>query len=136
MVSHRRRHAILTALALYLFAALFIGYFAVNAFTGNHGLRAQADLDQQLTAMDDELARLKAERTHWERRVALLRADQIDPDMLDERARALVGYVDPRDLDPAAAAALEARTAFRALSHPSSALLQASHARPRAFAAG
>ena len=98
MVSHRRRHAILTALALYLFAALFIGYFAVNAFTGNHGLRAQADLDQQLTTMDDELARLKAERAHWERRVRLLRSDQVDPDMLDERARALIVYVDPRDL--------------------------------------
>jgi cell division protein FtsB len=98
MVSHRRRHAILTALALYLFAALFIGYFAVNAFTGNHGLRAQADLDQQLTSMQADLARLKAERAGWERRVALLRSDKIDPDMLDERARALIGYVDPRDL--------------------------------------
>ncbi len=98
MVSHRRRHAILTALALYLFAALFIGYFAVNAFTGNHGLRAQADLDQQLATMEDELTQLKAERAGWERRVALLRSDRIDPDMLDERARALIGYVDPRDL--------------------------------------
>ena len=98
MVSHRRRHAIVTALALYLFAALFIGYFAVNAFTGNHGLRAQADLDQQLTAMQDELARLKAERSDLERRVQLLRSNQIDPDMLDERARALLDYADPRDL--------------------------------------
>ena len=98
MVSHRRRHAILTALALYLFAALFIGYFAVNAFTGNHGLRAQADLDQQLASMQAELTHLKAERQGWERRVALLRSDRIDPDMLDERARALIGYADPRDL--------------------------------------
>jgi len=98
MVSHRRRHAVLTALALYLFAALFIGYFAVNAFTGNHGLRAQADLDQQLAGMQGELASLKAERLEWERRVRLLRADQIDPDMLDERARSLLGYADPRDL--------------------------------------
>ena len=55
MVSHRRRRTILTALALYIFAALFIGYFAVNAFTGNHGLRAQADLDQQLATMQGEL---------------------------------------------------------------------------------
>jgi cell division protein FtsB len=98
MVSHRRRHAILTALALYLFAALFIGYFAVNAFTGNHGLRAQADLDQQLAGMQGDLERLKAERLEWERRVRLLRPDQIDPDMLDERARSLLGYADPRDL--------------------------------------
>ena len=48
MVTHRRRRAILTALGLYAFAALYIGYFAVNAFTGAHGLRAQKDLDQRL----------------------------------------------------------------------------------------
>jgi cell division protein FtsB len=98
MVTHRRRRTILTVLGLYIFAALFIGYFAVNAFTGNHGLRAQQDLEQQLSAMNDELTQLKAERALWERRVSLLRADRIDPDMLDERARALVGYTDPRDL--------------------------------------
>jgi len=98
MVSHRRRRAVLTVLGLYTFAALFIGYFAANAFTGNHGLRAQQDLEQQLTAMKGELAQLKAERALWDRRVSLLRADRIDPDMLDERARALVGYVDRRDL--------------------------------------
>jgi len=98
MVSHRRRRAILTALGLYTFAALFIGYFAVNAFSGNHGLRAQADLDQQTTSLKAELGRLKSERAMWERRVALLRSDRIDPDMLDERARALLGFVDPRDL--------------------------------------
>lgn len=98
MVSHRRRRALLTALALYSFAALFVGYFAVNAFTGNHGLRAQADLDQQLASMQSELTRLKAERALWERRVALLRPDRIDPDMLDERGRALLGLADPRDL--------------------------------------
>ncbi len=98
MVTHRRRRIILTVLALYSFAALFIGYFGVNAFTGAHGLRAQADLDHQLAVMQKELTRLKAERTVWERRVSLLRADRIDPDMLDERARALLGYVDPRDI--------------------------------------
>jgi len=98
MIVHRRRRAVLTALGLYTFAALFIGYFGVNAFTGAHGLRAQADLDKQLATMDTELAHLKAERAVWERRVALLRSDRIDPDMLDERARALLGYVDPRDV--------------------------------------
>jgi len=98
MVSHRHRRTILTVLGLYIFAALFIGYFAANAFTGNHGLRAQQDLEQQLTAMKGELGQLKAERALWERRVSLLRADRIDPDMLDERARSLIGYVHPRDL--------------------------------------
>ena len=98
MVTHRRRRTILTVLGLYIFAALFIGYFGVNAFTGNHGLRAQQDLEQQLAAMKDELPAAQGRAAHWERRVSLLRADRIDPDMLDERARALIGYVDPRDL--------------------------------------
>src|SRR5262249_34690165 len=66
MVPHRRRRTVLTVLALYTFAALFIGYFAANAFTGNHGLRAQQDLEQQLIAMKGELSQLKAERALWE----------------------------------------------------------------------
>ncbi len=98
MVTHRRRRTFLTVLGLYTFAAMFIGYFAINAFTGNHGLRAQQDLEQQLTTLKAELMELKEQRSEWERRVSLLRADRIDPDMLDERARALIGYADPRDL--------------------------------------
>jgi cell division protein FtsB len=98
MVSHRRRRTILTVIGLYIFAAAFIGYFGVNAFTGNHGLRAQQDLDQQMGAMQEELAQAKAERSSWERRVALLRSDRLDPDMLDERARSLLSLADPRDL--------------------------------------
>jgi cell division protein FtsB len=98
MVSHRRRRTILTVIGLYIFAALFIGYFGVHAFTGNHGLRAQQDLEQQMAAMQEELAQIKAERSIWERRVALLRSDRLDPDMLDERARSLLGLADPHDL--------------------------------------
>lgn len=98
MVSHRRRRAIVTAIVLYAFAALYIGYFGVNAFTGRHGLRAQQDLEQQLASMQKELSDLKSEHGLWERRVALLRSDGIDPDMLDERARALIGLADPHDL--------------------------------------
>jgi len=98
MVTHRRRRSILTAFALYILAAAFIGYFAVNAFTGNHGLRAQQDLEQQMTSIKDELDALKSERAEWEQRVSLLRPDRIDPDMLEERGRALLDYVDPRDV--------------------------------------
>ena len=98
MVSHRRRRAILTVIGLYLFAAAFIGYFAVNAFTGNRGLRAQQEIEHQLALMQTELSQVRSEKAMWERRVALLRSDKIDPDMLDERARALIGLADPRDV--------------------------------------
>jgi cell division protein FtsB len=98
MVTRNRFRGILNAFALYAIAAALIGYFGVNAYDGNYGLRAKQDLDQQITQLTGELAALKAERAGWERRVSLLKSDSIDPDMLDERARVLLNYADPRDL--------------------------------------
>jgi cell division protein FtsB len=94
----RKWRPILTALGLYVIAALLIGYFGVNAYTGNHGLKAKKDLDQQIAELTEELGRLKLERVRWERQVVLLKSDSIDPDMLDERARALLHYAHPNDL--------------------------------------
>lgn len=98
MVSRKRLKSVLTAIVLYALAALMIGYFGVNAFTGNRGLKAKQALDVQTQELSDEIARLKGERAQWQRRVALLRSDSLDPDMLDERARALLDYADPRDV--------------------------------------
>jgi cell division protein FtsB len=98
MVSRRKLRTFLGTLCLYIGCALVIGYFGVNAYTGNHGLRAQQDLDEQLAMLTDELGRLKQERADWERTVKLLRSNSIDPDMLDERSRAVLNYLDPRDL--------------------------------------
>jgi len=98
MVSRRKLRSFLSTLSLYIGGALVIGYFFVNAFTGNHGLRAQQDLDQQYAELSDELARLKGERIEWQQRVKLLKSVSIDPDMLDERARAVLDYLDQRDV--------------------------------------
>jgi len=98
MVTRRRFRAFVNALALYTIVALLIGYFGINAFTGNHGLRARQDLDHEVTQLTGELAALKTERATLERRVSFLRPESIDADMLDERARALLDYSDPREI--------------------------------------
>ena len=98
MVTRKRFRTVLNALALYTIAALVIGYFGVNAYSGNRGLRAKQDLDQQIAELSAELDALKAERANWERRVSLLKSESIDPDMLDERARVLLNYADSREL--------------------------------------
>src|SRR3954467_6141665 len=98
MVTRKRFRTVLNALALYSIAALVIGYFGVNAYSGNRGLREKQDLDQQIAQLRGELAGPTAERGTWGRRVSPLRADSIDPDIRDERARVLLNYADPREL--------------------------------------
>ncbi len=98
MVSRARLKSFLTGLALYTMAAAMIGYFWVNAYTGRYGLNARQELDQEIIALTSELARLKQERAEGEKRVSLLRSDRVDPDMLDERARYQLDYVNPHDL--------------------------------------
>lgn len=98
MVKRPRLRSILSSLGLYSMAAVLLGYFGVNAFTGNHGLKAKHELDAQVAALIAERDRLRTDRQRWQHRVALLKSDGLDPDMLDERARTLLEYVDPRDL--------------------------------------
>ena len=73
MVTRKRFRTALNTLALYTIAALVIGYFGVNAYSGNRGLRAKQDLDQQIAELSAELDALKAERAMWERHVSLLK---------------------------------------------------------------
>ena len=98
MVVRRWLRAGLIALALYTVAGTVIAYFGLSAYSGNRGLRAKQDLEEQIGQLNDELAALRAERATWERRVLLLRSGSIDPDILDERARALLNYAHPNDL--------------------------------------
>jgi cell division protein FtsB len=98
MVSRARLKSVLTGLALYTMAAAVVGYFGVNAYTGKYGLNARQELDSEIVALTSELARLKRERAEGEQRVSLLRSNRVDPDLLDERARYQLDYVNPRDL--------------------------------------
>ena len=75
-----------------------IGYFAYHLIVDNHGLRARAKLEDHVAAREGELAGLKAVRQRIERDVALLRAEALDPDMLDERARAVLNFAHPHEI--------------------------------------
>ena len=78
---------------------MLVGYFTVNAYTGDRGLRAQQDLDLAYSQLTDQLKRLRVDRAYLEHRVRLLRSESIDPDMLDERTRAILHYLDPHELE-------------------------------------
>jgi cell division protein FtsB len=98
MVTRRKLRTFLTTLALYVGCALIIAYFGVNAYTGDHGLRAKQALDQEFARLHTQLTKLKQERAAWQHRVRLLKSESIDPDMLDERARLVLNYLEPHEL--------------------------------------
>ena len=93
----RLRHAVAAMLPAMLFLSL-VGYFGWNATQGDRGLQAFAMRQEQLVQVQGELARAIAERELWERRVSGLRTQRLDPDTLDERARAMLNVADPAEL--------------------------------------
>ncbi|HEV2531651.1 FtsB family cell division protein [Phenylobacterium sp.] len=77
--------------------ALLIVYFAANAFTGEQGLLSSNQRDATLMEKTQELAALQAQREDLEKRAHLLRDTSLSADLLEERARSLLGFADPRD---------------------------------------
>jgi cell division protein FtsB len=98
MVVRTRRQRILQAMGLYAAAAALIAYFGFHAYHGERGIHAKQQFIAQIDDLNGQLATLRKERTEVARRVALLQSDAIDPDMLDERAREILNFVDQRDL--------------------------------------
>jgi cell division protein FtsB len=85
------------AIAPLIFLSL-VGYFGWNATHGDHGLMASSQRQALLKQAQDDLAQAQADRDAWERRVAGLHSNHIDPDTLDERARAMLNLADPADI--------------------------------------
>jgi cell division protein FtsB len=77
-------------------AALAV-YFSYQAMTGDRGLLERQERDSILSAKRAELGKLTAQRQELEQRAALLRDSHLSADLLDERARSLLGLADPRD---------------------------------------
>lgn len=73
-------------------------YFGWHAFNGRYGYRTLAERQIEAASLQAELAGLKARRAQLERRADLLTSGRISPDMLDARARAVLGYANPHDL--------------------------------------
>ncbi len=98
MVVRKRARKILIPLAIYAVASAAVGYFVHHAHTGNRGIEAKRELKIQAFNIGREVEELRGERQEWERRIALLRSDQVDQDLLEERARLLLGRVHRNDL--------------------------------------
>jgi cell division protein FtsB len=76
-------------------AIIYFGYHAVH---GERGLVRAAQLAQELERAKVAAQEVAAERERWTARVQLLRSDSLDPDLLDERARFVLGLTAPDEV--------------------------------------
>ncbi len=86
-IQYRLRQAVAPAVLLAL-----LGYFAYHTVSGNHGLLALRDLEREYETIRVRAEATATERARLEARVGNLRPDNLDPDLLDERARETLGF--------------------------------------------
>ena len=81
-----------------IIGALLLAYFSYHMVQGEQGvlslLQLQAKVEQAEALHDG----LRAERNKLETRVALLRPDNLDPDMVEERARVMLNFAHPDEV--------------------------------------
>lgn len=98
MVIRKRLRSILVPLALYAASGTVAAYFVFHAHHGQRGLEAKREIKRQIFELTAELNELHSERAAWERRIALMQDNAIDRDLLDERARSVLGMAHPNDI--------------------------------------
>jgi cell division protein FtsB len=79
-------------------AISLVAYFAYHLVQGDRGIFALWQLQAQLRTAQATKAALDAENAPLAHKVALLRGDRLDRDMLDQQVRAVLGYAEPDEI--------------------------------------
>jgi cell division protein FtsB len=98
MVVRRRLRSVVLPLFLYAASGSASYYFVNHAHHGERGLKTKKVLKAEISTQEYKLESARLERQDWERRLNLLKSDEIDRDLLEERTRMLLGRVHRNDL--------------------------------------
>jgi cell division protein FtsB len=84
--------------AIYILLIAVLAVFGHSGLQGEHGLAALREAQRLERDLTVELATTSAERTGMQNLVRRLSERNLDLDLLDERARAMLGYVRREEL--------------------------------------
>lgn len=94
------RHLAITAVLV-----AFQGYLGYSYFTGQFGIESQDVLEKDIEELAAQSAAFGAEIDSYRHRISLFKSSSLDPDLVSERARALLSMSEPDDfvvmVDPA-----------------------------------
>lgn len=74
-------------------------YFSYHLIQGDRSYARLLSLNQQISKLHSEQVLLEAEREKLETRVAMLRPNSVNKDLLEERVRFVLGYRHPDEID-------------------------------------
>ncbi|MGB0921849.1 MAG: FtsB family cell division protein [Alphaproteobacteria bacterium] len=86
------------AVAVPLGCATMLSYFGYHAVNGGYGILSWMETSDRLAVLEAEKASAEAERDLLQAKVARLRPESIDPDLLDQEVRRNLGYIGEREL--------------------------------------
>ncbi|HEX2582369.1 MAG TPA: septum formation initiator family protein [Dongiaceae bacterium] len=85
-------------MAVPFLGACIAGYFLYHGINGERGFLAWIRLNRDITEAQQQLAKLNDTYSRLEHRAALLSPNTLDPDMLDEQARRMLGYANSNEI--------------------------------------
>ena len=91
----RRRARALAWPAIAILVTVYFGYHLVE---GDRGLLAWVRLSHELRQAREELAAASAKRAELQHRVAHMRADHVDPDLLESQIRKTLDVLRPDEI--------------------------------------
>lgn len=75
-----------------------VGYFLYHTIQGDRGWFAMLRMQHEVSVAEGTLAKLQKDREELQHRTELLRNDNMDPDLLEEKSRELLNYSKPNEI--------------------------------------
>ena len=105
MPTRLKRPALWRHIAVALGLVAFQGYLAYSVMTGQFGIESQDVLEAEIEELGAQSGALQAEMDSYQHKVELFQSTRMDPDLVSERARALLSMAQADDIivmvDPA-----------------------------------
>jgi cell division protein FtsB len=98
MPTRLKRPAFWRHVALALGLIAFQGYLGYSVVTGQFGIESQDALEIEIGELGAQSAALQAEIDSYRHRIELFQSTKLDPDLVTERARALLAMAQTDDL--------------------------------------
>jgi cell division protein FtsB len=98
MPTRLKRPAFWRHVALALGLVAFQGYLGYSVVTGQFGIESQDALEAEIGDLSAKSAALQAEIDSYRHRIDLFQTTRLDPDLVSERARALLSMASADDI--------------------------------------